>query len=131
MLWEQFSKEMHGSEPGGWMWKKPSDPEQPYYVGYALGYRIVKAYYENADDKGQALREILSVTDYPTSKMDIARPSGTFYIDLNGKTTETKTVKTINEGTKSVPVNCYPVVEFTVYGGNRCQMNYYGKISPG
>jgi hypothetical protein len=64
-LWEQFSKEMHGSEPGEWMWKKPSDPEQPYYVGYALGYRIVKAYYENADDKGQALREILSVTDYP------------------------------------------------------------------
>jgi hypothetical protein len=65
-LWEQFSKEMHGSEPGGWMWTKPSDPEQPYFVGYTLGYRIVKSYYENADDKEQALREILSVTDYPT-----------------------------------------------------------------
>lgn len=81
------------------------------------------------EDKLEFTYDKTTVTSYPTSKMDIARPSGTFYVDLNGKTTETKTVKTINDGTKSVPVNCYPVVEFTVYGGNRCQMNYYGKIS--
>jgi hypothetical protein len=65
-LWEQFNKEMYGSETGDWMWTKPSDPKQPGFVGYVLGYRIVKAYYEYAENKGQALREILSVTDYPT-----------------------------------------------------------------
>lgn len=77
-LWEQFSKEMYGSETGDWMWTKPSDPEQPSYVGYALGYRIAKAYYENAADKKQALREILSVTDYPTffEKSGYARQFG-------------------------------------------------------
>lgn len=64
-LWDQFKGEMHGSETGDWMWTLPSDPEQPPYVGYALGFRIAKAYYENAADKEKALREILSVTDYP------------------------------------------------------------------
>jgi hypothetical protein len=65
-LWEQFIKEMHGSETGDWMWSKPSDPEQPNHVGYVIGYRIVEAYYKNAKDKEEAVREILSVTDYPT-----------------------------------------------------------------
>jgi hypothetical protein len=65
-LWELFIKEMHGRETGDWMWSEPSDPEQPNLVGYVIGYRIVKAYYNNAKDKEQALREILSVTDYST-----------------------------------------------------------------
>jgi hypothetical protein len=30
-----------------------------------MGALITKAYYENADDKEQAIRDILSVTDYP------------------------------------------------------------------
>jgi hypothetical protein len=65
-LWKRLIKEMHGRETGDWMWSKPSDPEQPNHVGYVIGYRIVEAYYKNAKDKEQALREILSVTDYST-----------------------------------------------------------------
>lgn len=65
-LWGQFRKEMHGSETGDWIWTKPSDPELPGFVGYTIGFRIVKAYYQNAVDKQQALREILSETDYPS-----------------------------------------------------------------
>ncbi len=64
-LWEQFRKEMYGEETGEWMWRKTSNPEQPRDVGYAMGYLIVEAYYENAKDKKSAVREILSVTDYP------------------------------------------------------------------
>jgi len=63
-LWEWFVKEMQGRETGDWMWSQPSDPEQPPHVGYAIGYRIVEAYYRNARDKDQAVRKILSVTDY-------------------------------------------------------------------
>ncbi len=63
-LWEQFETEMNGEETGDWMWKKPEDPEQPYHVGYAMGYRIVEAYYNNAEDKAGAVNDILSVTDY-------------------------------------------------------------------
>jgi hypothetical protein len=64
-LWEWLKKEMHGSETGDWMWAKPVDPDQPRHVGYAMGFRIVQAYYNNARDKQQAVEEILSVTDYP------------------------------------------------------------------
>jgi hypothetical protein len=77
-LWEQFIKEMHGRETGDWMWSKPSDPEQPGQVGYVIGYQIVEAYYKNAKDKEQALREILSVTDYPAflEKSQYNKPKG-------------------------------------------------------
>ncbi|MHC4941526.1 MAG: DUF2268 domain-containing putative Zn-dependent protease [Planctomycetota bacterium] len=64
-LWEWFLKEMHGRETGDWMWKKPTDPEQPRHVGYVMGHLIVEAYYNNAKDKAKAVSEILSVTDYP------------------------------------------------------------------
>jgi hypothetical protein len=63
-LWEWFTKEMHGRETGDWMWSLPNDPEQPRHVGYVIGHRIVEAYYKNAKDREQAVREILSVNDY-------------------------------------------------------------------
>jgi hypothetical protein len=64
-LWEQFVKEMHGSETGDWMWSKPADSTQPPHVGYVMGYRIVQSYYERAEDTARAVTDILSVTDYP------------------------------------------------------------------
>jgi hypothetical protein len=63
-LWESFIKEMHGQETGDWMWSKPEDPEQPRHVGYVIGAFIVQAYYDNTEDKSQAVQDILSVTDY-------------------------------------------------------------------
>jgi hypothetical protein len=63
-LWQQFLSEMHGKETGDWMWKKPKDPDQPPHIAYYLGSRIVEAYYNRAEDKTKAVREILSVTDY-------------------------------------------------------------------
>ena len=47
------------------MWSKPADPDQPRHVGYAMGFKIVEAYYNKAKDKKKAVEEILSVTDYP------------------------------------------------------------------
>ncbi|UCE07965.1 MAG: hypothetical protein JSW07_08020 [bacterium] len=63
-LWKWFKKEMYGQETGDWMWTKPTDPEQQQHVGYAMGYLIVKAYYDNAKDKAKAAREIIAVTNY-------------------------------------------------------------------
>lgn len=65
LLWERFQKDMHGSETKDWMWQQPQDPDQPMHVGYALGFRIVERYYEHSQDKQAAVREILSVTEFP------------------------------------------------------------------
>ncbi len=56
---------MMGRKTSGWMWSKPSDPDLPRDIAYALGSRIVEAYYDNATDKRQAMQDILSVTNYP------------------------------------------------------------------
>jgi hypothetical protein len=65
-LWERFRAEMNGREPGHWMWGEPRAPEEPTDLGYAMGFLIVRAYYERAADKAEAVRAILSVTDYQT-----------------------------------------------------------------
>lgn len=44
-------------------WVDNSTMEKGNDLGYWVGYRIVKAYYRRADDKQQALREILELTD--------------------------------------------------------------------
>lgn len=63
-LWPRFKTEMHNGEPGDWMFVGPTDPRMPTNLGYWVGYRIVKSYYARADDKAQAIRDILGVTDY-------------------------------------------------------------------
>jgi hypothetical protein len=44
-------------------WLGNSTREKPGDLGYWVGYRIVKSYYQHATDKRQAIREILEMTD--------------------------------------------------------------------
>jgi hypothetical protein len=44
-------------------WLYNSTPTQPRDLGYWVGYRIVKSYYQQAPDKRQALRDIYGMTD--------------------------------------------------------------------
>lgn len=44
-------------------WLYNSTPEKPADLGYWVGYRIVKAYYQHAADKRQALHDIFEMTD--------------------------------------------------------------------
>lgn len=44
-------------------WLDNSTLEKPADLGYWVGYRICKAYYQHASDKPQAVREILEMTD--------------------------------------------------------------------
>lgn len=65
-IWRRFQPQMMGRDTRGWMWSKPTDPDQPRDAAYALGSRIVEAYYRKVADKRQAMQAILSVTDYPS-----------------------------------------------------------------
>jgi hypothetical protein len=44
-------------------WLNNGTPEKPGDLGYWVGYRIVHSYYQHADDKRRAIREILEMTD--------------------------------------------------------------------
>ena len=44
-------------------WINNSTLEKPADLGYWVGYRITKAYYQHATDKRQALHDILQMTD--------------------------------------------------------------------
>jgi uncharacterized protein YjaZ len=46
-----------------WLYNHPGTPEHPADLGYWIGYRIAKAYYRNAKDKRQALRDIIALRD--------------------------------------------------------------------
>jgi len=63
-VWERFQSRMLGDDTDGWMWSTPSDPDVPRDLGYVFGARIVKAYFDKANDKRQAVREILGAVDY-------------------------------------------------------------------
>ena len=64
-LWAAFRADMLGLEMGEWLWEEPSDPDVPQDLGYAIGARIVEAFYESASDKRAAARTVMSITDYP------------------------------------------------------------------
>jgi len=46
-----------------WLYNGPGTDEHAGDLGYWVGYRIVKAYYANASDKQQALRDIFEMPD--------------------------------------------------------------------
>jgi hypothetical protein len=63
-LWREFRQVMAGADTGEWMWVRPADPTRPSDLGYWIGYRIVESYYDRAEDRRQAIVDILSLTDF-------------------------------------------------------------------
>lgn len=63
MLWGEFQEVMHGEDTSGWLYGGTGDTDRPADLGYFIGYRIVEAYYQQAEDPAAALREIISMTD--------------------------------------------------------------------
>ena len=74
----RFAADLDGTDLSDWVYN--TTPEAPGDLGYWVGYRIAKAYYRNAPDKRQALREIFEMGDpkaflaksgwYPGIKLD-------------------------------------------------------------
>lgn len=58
-----FVDDMHGTDLTSWMWDYEAGSDEPYDLGYWVGYRIVKAHYTGADDKRAALARILEMDD--------------------------------------------------------------------
>jgi hypothetical protein len=69
-LWREFSAEMNGTDFSHWLYQGDRSKDRPADLGYYMGYRIVEAYYDHAADKRQALRDILTVTDFPAFLRD-------------------------------------------------------------
>ncbi len=57
----RFEADMDKRDLSDWIYN--SKPGNPGDLGYWVGYRIVKAYYRNASDKRQALRDIIGLRD--------------------------------------------------------------------
>lgn len=61
-LWMEFKKRMYGQDYSGWLYSQPED--RPADLGYWMGYKIVEAYYQNSEDKKEAIRTIINIRDY-------------------------------------------------------------------
>jgi uncharacterized protein YjaZ len=65
-LWAEFSREMHGKDYSRWLWNgaNPKRGDRPADLGYWIGYRITKSYYNRAADKARAIHDILTIRDF-------------------------------------------------------------------
>lgn len=62
-LWRDFQRVMQGNDNAGWLYTRRADGE-PNDLGYWMGYRITKAYYDRARDEAQAIQDILHIQDF-------------------------------------------------------------------
>lgn len=64
-LWEKFRKQMDGENVDEWLYNG-FDPTRgyPQDLGYYIGYRICRSYYNQAQDKKQAVKDILEIQDF-------------------------------------------------------------------
>jgi len=62
-LWTEFSQALNSKNWSPWLYYKKDD-SRPKDLGYWMGYKIVKAYYDKAENKNQALHDILNITNF-------------------------------------------------------------------
>jgi len=58
-----FVRDEDKTDLSAWLYNGPGDPAHPGDLGYWVGYRIVKSYYDHAADKRQALSDIFNMHD--------------------------------------------------------------------
>lgn len=64
-LWSEFKAAMHGTDYAGWLYDGgEATTGRPADLGYWIGYRIARGYYERAGDKSAAIREMLAIEDF-------------------------------------------------------------------
>ncbi len=63
-IWAKFTADMDGKDISQWLANNDEGTDQwPADLGYFIGARICEAYYKQASDKQQAIRDLLYVTD--------------------------------------------------------------------
>ena len=60
-----FREQMNSTDVGKWLYNGVGTQEKPGDLGYWVGYRIARCYYENAADKAAAVRELIELKDPP------------------------------------------------------------------
>jgi hypothetical protein len=63
-LWQEFKKEMNGTNVDNWLYQGDKAKDKPADLGYYIGYKIAESYYKNAADKKQAVKDILEIKDF-------------------------------------------------------------------
>ncbi|WP_430538765.1 DUF2268 domain-containing putative Zn-dependent protease [Lysobacter capsici] len=58
-----FVRDMDGIDLSAWFYNYRKGSDEPYDLGYWVGYRIVKAYYLQAKDRKAALKDIIELDD--------------------------------------------------------------------
>jgi uncharacterized protein YjaZ len=77
-LWREFELEMNGTDISRWLYDQLRDRgERPADLGYVIGYKIARAYYARADDKQQAMRDMLRIRD-PQQFLSVSRYGDSF-----------------------------------------------------
>lgn len=62
-LWSEFNKKMFDNDWTNWLYYQ-KDKSRPKDLGYWMGYKITKTYYDKAADKSLAIHEILNIQDF-------------------------------------------------------------------
>ncbi|HEV2284778.1 MAG TPA: DUF2268 domain-containing putative Zn-dependent protease [Steroidobacteraceae bacterium] len=61
----QFVRDEESLDTSRWLYNGPGKPDWPQDLGYWVGYRICKSYYQHAADRRHALADILGMADPP------------------------------------------------------------------
>lgn len=59
----RFRRDLHAKELSDWLYQGNEATDEPADLGYFIGYQIVKAYFEGAPDRTQALETLLTTTN--------------------------------------------------------------------
>jgi len=64
-LWEKFKKDLEKQDKSFWLtvFSREDNNGYPMFLGYPLGYKIVAAFYNQAENKTKAIEEILNISD--------------------------------------------------------------------
>jgi hypothetical protein len=62
-LWEEFRKDMKGSDSSHWLFQGDRSKDRPADLGYYIGFKICEAFYNRATDKKAAVHRILHIGD--------------------------------------------------------------------
>lgn len=71
-LWKEFKSELCNESLKNWLYNYSTVKDKPADLGYYIGYKIAKEYYENALDKRQAVSDIIQMKD-PIEFLQISR----------------------------------------------------------
>lgn len=63
-IFGEFKEEMMGEDNGKWLYNGGSIEDRPADLGYTMGYLITKSYYEQQDNKKEAVNELLTTDDF-------------------------------------------------------------------